>query len=67
MLLDRGKFVYEGPPERLFETADPVVRTFVDASAVEPHKLDARRALRKSVEEVRKGWEAAHPRRIEQR
>jgi len=61
MLLDHGKFVYEGTPERLFDTADPAVRTFVDASAVEPHKLDARRALRKSVEEIRKRWSAAHP------
>jgi phospholipid/cholesterol/gamma-HCH transport system ATP-binding protein len=67
MLLDRGKFVYEGPPERLFETADPAVRTFIDASAVEPHKLEARRARRKSVEEIRKGWDAAHPRRADKR
>ncbi|MCC6557102.1 MAG: ATP-binding cassette domain-containing protein, partial [Polyangiaceae bacterium] len=55
MLLDHGRFVYEGPPERLFDTTDPAVRTFVDASAVEPHKLEARRARRKSVEEIREG------------
>jgi phospholipid/cholesterol/gamma-HCH transport system ATP-binding protein len=61
MLLDHGKFVYEGPPESLFETAEPAVRTFIDASAVEPHKLEARRALRKSVEEIREAWNAAHP------
>jgi phospholipid/cholesterol/gamma-HCH transport system ATP-binding protein len=61
MLLDHGKFVYEGPPERLFDTADPTVRTFIDASAVDPHRLDARRARRKSVEEIRERWKAAHP------
>jgi phospholipid/cholesterol/gamma-HCH transport system ATP-binding protein len=60
MLLERGRFVYEGRPERLFDTSDPAVRTFIDASAVEPHKLEARRALRKSAEEIRSRWKAAH-------
>lgn len=60
MLLDHGRFVYEGPPERLFDTTDAAVRTFVDASAVEPHKLEARRARRKSVAAIREGWKATH-------
>lgn len=60
MLLERGRFVYEDQPERLFGSSDPTVRTFIDASAVEPRKLEARRALRKSAEEIRDRWKAAH-------
>lgn len=61
MLLDHGRFVFEGPPEALFASTDAAVRTFVDASAVEPHKLEARRAARKTPAQIRAGWSAAHP------
>jgi phospholipid/cholesterol/gamma-HCH transport system ATP-binding protein len=61
MLLDRGRFVHESSPERLFDSTNPAVRAFVDASAIEPNKLVERRARRKSPEEIRKAWEAAHP------
>ncbi len=60
MLLERGKFVAEGPPERFFDSDLPAVRTFADASAVEPQKLAARRAKRKSAEEIRAAWRARH-------
>jgi phospholipid/cholesterol/gamma-HCH transport system ATP-binding protein len=61
MLLERGRFVYEGPPERLFVSGDQAARTFVDASAVEPQKLVARRAGRKTPAEIRRVWRASHP------
>ena len=48
MLLDRGRFVDEGTPERFFESSNPAVRRFADSSAVEPKKLAARRARRKA-------------------
>jgi phospholipid/cholesterol/gamma-HCH transport system ATP-binding protein len=61
MLLDHGRFVHEGPPESLFSSSDQAVRTFVDASAVEPSKLAERRARRKTPEQIRAAWLAAHP------
>jgi phospholipid/cholesterol/gamma-HCH transport system ATP-binding protein len=60
MLLEHGKFVAEGPPEKFFASDVPAVRTFADASAVEPQKLAARRAKRKSAEEIRAAWRARH-------
>ncbi|MFO0757401.1 MAG: ATP-binding cassette domain-containing protein [Byssovorax sp.] len=61
MLLDRGRFIHEGPPEGLFSSSDPVVRHFVDSSAIEPSKLAERRARRKTPDEIREAWLAAHP------
>lgn len=60
MLLEKGRFVDEGTPERFFESANPAVRSFADASAVEPAKLLARRATRKSAAEIRAAWLAQH-------
>jgi ABC-type transporter Mla maintaining outer membrane lipid asymmetry ATPase subunit MlaF len=59
MLLENGRFVGEGPPERFFASNDPSVRTFADASAVEPQKLMARRAGRKTPAQIREAWRAA--------
>jgi len=61
MLLERGRFVHDGPPERLFDSSNPALRTFADSSAVEPRKLEARRAARKKPAEIRSAWRAAHP------
>ena len=61
MLLDHGRFVDEGPPERFFDSPNEVSRTFADASAVEPRKLMARRAKRKTATAIRDAWLAAHP------
>jgi phospholipid/cholesterol/gamma-HCH transport system ATP-binding protein len=58
MLLEKGRFVDEGPPERFFASPNPAVRTFADSSAVEPAKLLARRARRKPASEIRAAWEA---------
>ena len=60
MLLDKGRFVDEGTPERFFESPNPAVRRFADSSAVEPKKLAARRARRKPATEIRAAWLAAH-------
>ena len=60
MLLDHGRFVDEGPPERFFDSPNAVSRTFADASAVEPRKLMARRAKRKTASAIRDAWLAAH-------
>ena len=61
MLLDHGRFVDEGPPERFFDSPNVVSRTFADASAVEPRKLMVRRAKRKTASAIRDAWLAAHP------
>jgi phospholipid/cholesterol/gamma-HCH transport system ATP-binding protein len=58
MLLEKRRFVDEGPPERFFASPNPAVRTFADASAVEPSKLLARRVRRKTAEEIRALWHA---------
>jgi phospholipid/cholesterol/gamma-HCH transport system ATP-binding protein len=58
MLLDRGRFVAEGPPEEFFASDVPAVRAFADASAIEPQKLVARRAGRKTPDEIRAAWRA---------
>jgi phospholipid/cholesterol/gamma-HCH transport system ATP-binding protein len=60
MLLDHGRFVDEGPPERFFDSPNAVSRAFADASAVEPRKLLARRAKRKTASAIRDAWLAAH-------
>ena len=60
MLLEKGRFVDEGTPERFFESSNPAVRRFADSSAVEPKKLVARRARRKAGSEIRAAWLAAH-------
>ena len=56
MLLEEGRFVAEGPPEQFFASSNPTARFFADASAVEPTKLVARRAGRKSPGEIRAAW-----------
>ena len=61
MLLAKGQFVAEGPPETFFDSDNPVVRTFIDSSAVSPEKLIARRESRKTPDEIRERWRAAHP------
>ena len=61
MLLDRGRFVDEGTPERFFESPNPAARRFADSSAVEPKKLLTRRARRKPAAEIRAAWLASHP------
>jgi phospholipid/cholesterol/gamma-HCH transport system ATP-binding protein len=60
MLLDQGRFVDEGTPERFFESPNPAVRKFADSSAVEPKKLLTRRARRKPATEIRAAWITAH-------
>ena len=62
MLLEGGRFVDEGTPERFFESPNPAVRAFADSSAVEPKKLLASRARRKSVAQIRASWHAAQDR-----
>jgi phospholipid/cholesterol/gamma-HCH transport system ATP-binding protein len=61
MLLDSGRFVAEGPPELFFGSDNPIVRTFADASAIEPEKLVAARASRRTPAEIANAWRAAHP------
>ena len=61
MLLQDGRFVAEGTPEELFTSDNPTVRSFVDASAVEPTKLALRRAGRKTPSQIRAAWCQAHP------
>ncbi len=53
MLLENGVFVAEGPPEQFFASDNPTVRFFVDSSAIEPKKLAARRAGRKTPAQIR--------------
>ncbi len=53
MLLENGVFVAEGPPEQFFASDNPTVRLFVDSSAIEPKKLAARRAGRKTPAQIR--------------
>jgi phospholipid/cholesterol/gamma-HCH transport system ATP-binding protein len=60
MLLENGRFVDEGTPERFFESPNPAVRRFADSSAVDPSKLLTRRARRKPVPEIRAAWLLAH-------
>jgi phospholipid/cholesterol/gamma-HCH transport system ATP-binding protein len=60
MLLEHGRFVEEGPPERFFESPRASVRVFTDSSAVEPKKLLARRARRKPPAQIRDAWHRAH-------
>ena len=59
MLLEDGRFVAEGSPEELFTSENPTVRSFVDASAVEPKKLALRRATRKTPSQIRAAWLAS--------
>ncbi len=59
MLLENGRFVAEGPPEQFFASKNPTVRFFADSSAVEPQKLVAQRAGRKSPAEIRAAWKTA--------
>lgn len=61
MLLERGRFVDEGTPEAFFGSTNAAVRTFIDSSAVDPQKLLARRARRKTPREISAGWLAARP------
>ena len=60
MLLEHGRFVAEGPPEEFFASDNPTVRFFVDSSAVEPAKLSARRAGRKTPAAIRAAWSEAN-------
>ena len=60
MLLENGRFVAEGPPEEFFASDNPTVRFFADSSAVEPKKLFAHRAGRKTSAEIRDAWSNAH-------
>jgi phospholipid/cholesterol/gamma-HCH transport system ATP-binding protein len=62
MLLQDGRFVDEGPPERFFASTAQATRTFADASAVEPAKLAERRKLRKTPAEIRDAWRALNAR-----
>lgn len=59
MLLERGRFVAEGTPEMFFASDTPAVRVFADSSAVEPAKLAARRAGRRTPAQIRAAWRAA--------
>jgi phospholipid/cholesterol/gamma-HCH transport system ATP-binding protein len=59
MLLDHGRFVAEGPPERFFASDIAAVRTFTDSSAIEPSKLTEKRRGRKTSAEIRAAWRAA--------
>ena len=59
MLLEHGGFVAEGP-EEFFASDNPTVRFFVDSSAVEPAKLSARRAARKTPAAIRAAWSEAN-------
>ncbi|CAN5924107.1 ABC transporter ATP-binding protein [soil metagenome] len=59
MLLEKGRFVAEGPPEDFFSSENPTVRFFVDSSAIEPTKLVERRRGRKTPTEIRAAWRAA--------
>ena len=61
MLLEQGRFVDEGAPETFFASENEAVRRFTDSSAVDPQKLLARRARRKSPREICAGWLASHP------
>jgi len=63
MLLERGRFVAEGPPEEFFSSDNEAVRFFVDSSAIEPKKLTARRAGRKTPTQIRAAWGEAVRRR----
>jgi len=59
MLLEKGRFVAEGPPEQFFSSDNPKVNFFVDSSAIEPTKLVERRRMRKTPEQIRAAWHAA--------
>jgi phospholipid/cholesterol/gamma-HCH transport system ATP-binding protein len=60
MLLESGRFVEEGTPERFFDSPNPSVRSFLHSSAVDPQKLIARRARRRTPLEISAAWVAAH-------
>jgi phospholipid/cholesterol/gamma-HCH transport system ATP-binding protein len=60
MLLERGRFVAEGPPERFFWSDVPAVRTFTSSSAIEPEKLKDKRRGRKTAAQIRAAWRASH-------
>jgi phospholipid/cholesterol/gamma-HCH transport system ATP-binding protein len=59
-LLEEGRIAADGPPERLFASNDEHVRPFALSSGVDPASLQTRRRGRKSPEEIRAAWAAAH-------
>lgn len=58
MLLEQGRFVAEGPTEEFFASDAPAIRSFADASGVDPKRLGHLRAHRKTAEEIRAAWRA---------
>jgi phospholipid/cholesterol/gamma-HCH transport system ATP-binding protein len=53
MLLEKGRFVAEGPTEEFFASDVAMIRTFADSSGFEPKKLAASRVGRKTPAQIR--------------
>lgn len=60
MLLERGRFVAEGPTEQFFASESPAIRHFADSSGFEPKKLARSRAGRRTPAQIRAEWRASH-------